>query len=163
MHHQNLFQLSRRLMAKARRFVVCCLLVALPVYGVSGTLVELLGPNHVHRATGASASVTDPMSGWVDMRRGFSTFTALRHVHTHSLFQRHHHDREDASVVAVDGGSLEGAAADDGGAGASAHLLALTGAVAVGEGERLRFPWPSAMPVAVLPWLADGPMRPPKS
>jgi hypothetical protein len=165
MNHQDLFQqLARRLTGRARRLVVCCLLVALPVYGASGTLVQLLGSDHVHRVTEAAARTTDALAGWVDMRRGATMAKAAGHVHTHSLFQRHHHDRADASVVSVDGGSLGGAAADDAGApDALVHVLALTDAVVVHEAGNLRFPWPSAAPAAALPWLAEGPLRPPKS
>lgn len=60
----------RPLSRTACQFLVWCLLVALPVFGVSSTLVELLGANHVQRIAARSLSHgdADVMRGWVDLR-----------------------------------------------------------------------------------------------
>lgn len=155
--------LSRRFRRTARPFVVWCLLVAVPVFGLSSTLVELLGANHVHRQVASAES--DAMSGWVDIRRASGVIT-VRHVHSHShsAFARHHHDRDDETVVALDGDGVQGESSDDGGAsgGAFSHVLALTDSSAFVAPSALRFAWLAATAAAALPWLADGPLRPPK-
>ena len=155
-------QLRRRFQRLARPFVAWCLLVAIPVFGLSGTMVELLGANHIHRQV-ASADL-GVMSGWIDMRRASGAIT-VPHVHTHShtAFARHHHDRDDDTVVALDGGAMQGDGADDGAtSGASQHVLALTDAVLVASPSPLRFAWLDAAAAAALPWMADVPLRPPK-
>lgn len=151
-----------------RRFVVWCLLVAVPVFGVSGTLVEMLGANHAHRAAATllSQGGGDVMHGWVDMRRASVAAGAPRgHSHAHSLFARHHHDHDDASVIALDGGLLQGEASDDGGAsnGSLSHIMALTDLASFALLSVSRFAWLDAAAAAAMPWTADGPMRPPKA
>lgn len=158
------FQRHHNLQA-ACRLVIWCLLVALPVFGVSGTLVELLGPLHVHRAALVTAPA-DPMAGWVDMRRA-AGLTTIRNVHghTHGLFARHHHDRVDADVVALDAGVLQADASDDGGAsgGSFSHVIAVTGVATFAASPSLRFNWQAATSAAALPWTAGGPLRPPRT
>lgn len=158
----------RLLKRSFRPLLTWCLLVAVPVYGVSGTLVELLGANHVHRQAALSVTVAkaDPMEGWVDMRRASSSSHGAQHDHSHSVFERHHHDQTDESVVALDGGPLQAStSSDDGGssAGSSVHLAALNEAGVPSSSSQLRFFWPAAAPAAAPRWTADGPTRPPKS
>lgn len=155
----------RHALQAARRLVIWCLLVAVPVFGVSGRLVELLGPLHVHRAALVS-SAADPMAGWIDMRRapGMTTVSHL-HSHSHGLFARHHHDRGDADVIALDAGLLHIDAPEDGGAsgGTSTHLMAMNDVAAFRALPALRFAWRAAAEPAAMPWTTDGPMRPPKT
>lgn len=83
-----------------RRIVAVWLLVALPAYGLSGTLVQMLGSAHTH----VQATPTDPMAGWQDFRRA-AAGGSHPHPHSHAAPQRHHHVHADTSVVAMDGGS----------------------------------------------------------
>lgn len=159
--HRYLWQTTRRLVA-------WCLLVAVPVFGVSGTLVEMLGANHAHRSSTISLSQggADVMHGWVDMRRAsIPTAVPRGHSHSHSVFARHHHDHDDDSVIALDGGLLQGEASDDGGAsnGSFSHVMALTDLASSALPSVSRFAWLDAAAAAAMPWTADGPMRPPKA
>ena len=93
---------SLRISRASHRLIVWCLLLALPLCGLSTRLVELLGSRHMHRAV----VVADAgMEGWQDFRRGGHHGTGAAHapVHSHGFFERHHHDRADDSVVALDG------------------------------------------------------------
>ena len=51
----------------AHRLAVWCLLVALPLYGVSAALVQLLGARHLHAAPAVHA--VGSLHGWHDLRR----------------------------------------------------------------------------------------------
>ena len=82
-----------------RGAVLWCLLVALPVYGLSATLVPLLGSMHLHHSSSAES---DPMAGWQDFRRAVHATTVVPQPHSHSIFQRHHHAHDDASVLSLD-------------------------------------------------------------
>lgn len=112
-------------MRKARHIVVGCMLFALAVYGFSTTIVQLLGATHIHRQTAVSA---DPMAGWVDIRRipyVARTTVSLGHTHTRSLFERHHHDVADETVLALEGPVTEGAAGDAGSSSTGSATLVL--------------------------------------
>lgn len=141
--------------------MVWCLLLAVPVYGVSGTLVELLGSAHVHRAGSLSVShdSADPMAGWVDMRRAAASVRTGPRVHSHAGLERHHHDRDDADVITLDGGAGDGGSSVE----SSAHVLAVgeVAAVAVPVGQR--FVWPEPAGASASPWWADAPARPPRA
>lgn len=88
-----------------RRRIVCCLLVALPLGGLSSSLVELLGPYHFHRQVQTSLSA---LADWQDFRRVDHAVTAGRPVAGHSALHRHHHAPSDVSVAAVGGRSGDG-------------------------------------------------------
>lgn len=107
-----------------RRALLGVLVLAVAVYGVSSTLVSLLGPNHVHR----SAANADPFSGWQDIRRVSGVRMVPLHDHSHDDLARHHHALNDASVAALDAGAgSDGAGGDDARrvAGAAVLVLAL--------------------------------------
>ncbi|MDQ2928025.1 MAG: hypothetical protein ABI330_08640 [Caldimonas sp.] len=105
-----------------RSLVVWCLLLALPYYGFSATATELLGANHVH----VDVASSDAMSGWIDFRRSdHLAEMSMPPRHTHSVFQRHHHDPSDTSVVSLDGASLGGAAGDGGSPTSGSVVLVL--------------------------------------
>ena len=82
-----------------RRLIVCCLLIALPLGGLSSVMVQMLGASHFHQL----ASPVGTMTGWQDFRRAAQLQAATPSVHAHSLFERHHHVRGEVSVVALDG------------------------------------------------------------
>lgn len=98
------------------------------LYGLSSTLLTLLGSNHVHR----TASSSDSMSGWQDFRRSSDSvrMTPLGHVHSHDDLARHHHAAYDTTVVPLDShASSDGGGSDDTSrlAGAVALVLAFAG------------------------------------
>lgn len=114
----------------ARWLLAWCLLIALPLCGLSWTLAQLLGPAHFHAIeTVAAAVAADPMQGWQDFRRvdhlGDPAFReraradahAQPDAHAHADPTRHHHrhDVETTSVVPIgaddhDANAGEGAA-----------------------------------------------------
>lgn len=138
-------QLHRQI-RKARHLVIWCLLLALPVYGFSSTIVQLLGATHTHRQVASSA---DPMAGWVDLRRGshvLNTTVSHQETHSHSLFERHHHDANDVTVLALDGPVTEGAASEAGSspAGSAALVLALAGELRIDPAGSAELEWTAA-------------------
>ncbi|MEO8280426.1 MAG: hypothetical protein ABI564_12095 [Ideonella sp.] len=154
----------------ALRLMVWCLLFAIPLYGFTGSLVQLLGNEHVHRSdftsvVSANAAIPTPGSGdfraLEDFRRLASGQGHAEHApgHSHDGFQRHHHDAADTSVIALDGG----ASPDEGGGAAAPHLLAFTAPVSFALPPLPPFRWPAALQSAVAPWIADSMERPPKA
>ncbi|MBA2722375.1 MAG: hypothetical protein H0W48_04540 [Methylibium sp.] len=89
-----------------RTLVLCCLLVALPVYGLAGSIAQWLGVQHSHDHGAVLAHAADPMAGWQDFRRIVAVGDATAHGHDHAALERHHHARGDASVNSLgsDGG-----------------------------------------------------------
>ena len=93
-----------------QRLLLWCLLLALPLEGMSAARAQMLGASHFHREAAVAASAMD---GWQDIRRMPHAAQEARPVHTHALFQRHHHSVDDATVVALDaegGNALSGEA-----------------------------------------------------
>lgn len=129
----------------ARHLVVWCLLVALPVYGLSGALVQMLGAQHVHLRMAAGQ---DSLAGWEDFRRSLPhrVAAATAHAHGHAAFERHHHAPDDASVSALGGTSSDDAGSSP--AGASALVLALAPQAPLPLPGATRADWPS---LALLP------------
>lgn len=82
-----------------RRCVLIALLVSLPLCGLAGSLSSLLGLNHHHRQVEGNVAALD---AWQDFRRENVGGVAPL-PHDHSLWQRHHHDQGDPTVVALDG------------------------------------------------------------
>ena len=115
------------LLGSARRLIIWCLLAAVPLCGLSTTLAQVVGPNHVHRS---AASAVDSMAGWNDFRRTQQVTTVLPKPHSHSIFERHQHERDDASVVALDhaAGDATGSAETSTSACAGALSFALASA-----------------------------------
>lgn len=100
-------------------------MVAVAVCGLSTTLLRVVGPKHVHTA---AAAVSDPMAQWRDFRRTAQIPAAQPRPHTHSIFQRHHHEHDDTSVVTLDRAGTDATASAD--AGASALGMSLVFALA---------------------------------
>lgn len=131
------------------RLVVWYLLIALPVYGLSATLVQLLGASHVHVRTVQAAASLD---GWHDFRRAVARTErhAAVHLHAHAAFARHRHARDDVSVVALDAraGDHGAAAADASSSDGSATLVfALAGTAEPCQPYSRLVGWPRAEPV----------------
>lgn len=95
----------------ALRWVVWCLLFALPVLGLSSVAVGLLGASHHHLEAQRSASA---IGSWQDFRRTVHALPSPPADHAHAALLRHHHAGGDASVLALDssaGDALQGEAA----------------------------------------------------
>jgi hypothetical protein len=162
--------LTRRIQAS----LVWVLMVALPVYGGSGVLLHLLGAPHRHQAVETvdeSAPLVDTLLARVlgestmELVAQFKARTAFvsphkvhRHTpgtpeHSHGLFERHHHDAGDDSVVALGaltpGGDLSGDAASAA-VGSATLALGLTGSFVFPVQKSVAGPWPVAH---------DGPWR----
>ena len=108
--------------------ILWLLMAAVPLCGLSGAVVELLGMKHFHQQ--AASGTVDPMAGWRDFRRALPAVGVESYGHAHTAVQRHHHATVDATVVALDGGLSEGPWGGEGGVSAAAaatHMLALLG------------------------------------
>lgn len=156
------------------RLLVWLLLFALPVYGSSGVLLQLLGPQHRHVEVTPDA---DPrpaptLQDWLGPQLSAMLETVraqralLRHVaeaqphhHHHGLFERHHHHAGDDSVVALGDAHAAGDAASDGSAAsAGGGLLAmgpLTAGLVLAAVER-RGDWPR---ISAGHWRSHAPGR----
>jgi hypothetical protein len=135
--------ITAALRASLRRWVLCCLLVALPIYGLSGTLVQLLGPMHFHVAP-ASAPVTLAVDLTLDTAATSHLTPDQLHElsHRQEAFTRHFHAAADASVVVLDAAGEAGAL--DGGASASGSaclVLAIADLPRLGEPSCAPLPW----------------------
>lgn len=89
-----------------RRLIACCLLIALPVGGLSSVMVQMLGASHFHPLASPLGTI-GTMNGWQDFRRAAHLQDATPWVHAHALFDRHHHAPGDATVVALDGANAD--------------------------------------------------------
>ena len=133
-------------MSPVRRWVVWCLIFALPICGESSTIAAMLGARHFHAMKSAHALASPSHAVLVDFRRGDQVAQALSASHDHSWLRRHHHAAADDSVMALDAvtgdvNANNGAAGID---GAVVLVLAWFGRIA---------PWPAhtragAWPVA---------------
>lgn len=165
----------RQLERTARSLIIWCLLAAVPIYGLSGTIVELLGARHVHATpvlSAVAADTDDVMRGWQDFRRatagmghGHQHASDGSHepAHDHSALERHHHDRADASVVALDGGPADAAHADEGGSATATHLLALSSVVLPAPAADDQGSWLAVTPPRVATRQPDALERPPRT
>jgi hypothetical protein len=165
---------SRLDRSAARRPGVWLLLFALALQGYAGAVVQLLGPMHHHDRGGTSAvALSDRLHLWLDALQAWHDEPHVRggvpglpkhdgSTHRHTLFERHHHDRHDASVVAVDAGAIDEAMTEA--ATASGSFAAAPG-LAVGLLLRTatsRASW--GLPVQARAWqdaAARRPERPP--
>ncbi|MEO6746360.1 MAG: hypothetical protein ABIN08_17915 [Caldimonas sp.] len=73
------------------------LLVALPLFGLSGVLAQLLGTTHVHRPATIHVNA---LEGWQDFRR-IAGSPVSRVTHSHAFWQKHQHGVADKTVVAL--------------------------------------------------------------
>ena len=144
-----------------RLWVLTVLLVALPVYGLSGTLLELLGSHHRHQQADRVATAMD---GWQDFRRS-ATVHVEPQPHGHLLWQRHQHDRFDASVIYLDGPAQNASTEDTTSAAtvASALWTALWSAIEIHVPPGVWVPWPGDRSARVATVSVEPLDRPPNS
>ena len=165
-----LFTPLQRQMRETRHWVVGCLLLALTAYGISSTLVQLLGVTHSHRSV---ASTVKPLQAWVDGRSAprftKSIFThrqsqgqshtqlhtqsqSQSHTqsHAHSLLERHHHGADDETVLALERPVKESALSEASSGsssftvGSAALVLALADELLFDPDGTARFGWTTA-------------------
>jgi hypothetical protein len=110
-----------------RQLVIWALACALPINSISTVLSHLLGSQHRHSISVLAADMTpglnvhsliqalvgDDAMDMIDAYHAHEQslrppepaavhgMTAQEHAHAHSLFQRHHHDPTDGTVVAI--------------------------------------------------------------
>lgn len=177
----------------ARRLVLCCLLLALPVYGLSSVLVQLLGAQHRHQSAGSPADGNrdaGPLgTGWEQRFRAAmahesgpvarqdgdaplqtAAYPAAHSAappalqtaaapHDHGVFERHHHDGDDASVVPLGASLPAGEVSTDAGnagAGSATLPLALAGGLLLALPRAAPCCWPRA---GTAPWQSRPPER----
>jgi len=151
------------------RAVLWLLLLALPVYGCAGVLLQMLGPAHRHAVP--LRAVVAPSLGVDWLLKRFSQWQAYAHEqahanghfvhpHQHTLFERHHHAADDTSVVTLGGSAAVDDLAAELGAAASAGSASLPMGLAVA----LRVPAPACMagrrtPPLLAMWRSADPRR----
>jgi len=161
--------LSRTSLHLARQIVLWTMLLALPVYGCSATLLHILGPVHRHAATTTTTALEGershgaPHSGlarlvasWKEWQASAHTRThhagvaAHDHEHRHDGFERHHH---------APGGDVVALGAQDTGSGNADDLSAAAGVgsatLPLGLAAALLVPRPF---VRMHRWLVAGPV-----
>jgi hypothetical protein len=141
--------------------VLMALLVSLPVYGLSGTLLDLLGSHHRHRqADRVAASMDD----WQDFRRSDAVHVEPQ-PHSHFSWQRHHHDRSDASVVALDEAAHDASNEETASSAtvASAMWTTVWNAIEIHAPSGVWVAWPGDRAARVATLAVDPLDRPPNS
>lgn len=149
----------------ALRLAAWLLLFALAIQGCGRVVVQALGTAHMHRTAVAEAgeSVRQPHApsllgeflAWREARhdllRTHGSFKATLPEpvgHRHDGLQRHHHDADDATVLALDGPSAHADAANDSGTQGQPGALNLPWGPAVEHplfgSEAAQAAWPSA-------------------
>ncbi len=105
--------------------VLLCVLVAVSLYGVTSTVVTLLGSYHTHTSADASEAAGMVLEDFRRVGHAYDTLGLARphtHTHTHAeshlSLQRHHHDDYDTTVQSIDA-----AAEDPVGDGAAASAI----------------------------------------
>lgn len=161
-----------------RRLIVWCLLVSVPLYGFSASLIAVLGSTHVHVGSVQVAALVEPPPAAVnrdsagngsmlileDFRRVSSAHPPTLHAHSHSAFERHHHAPDDATVRSLDGGHHGGAGSDEGGGSTTlSHVLALSDIAAFAVPALPAFAWTASTGSALDPWMGEGLERPPRA
>lgn len=145
-----------RLLRPALRWVVWCLLIALPVLGLSSAAVGLLGVSHHHSEAQRSASA---MGAWQDFRRTAHAPPSQLAEHSHASLLRHHHAGGDASVVALDSDAAD---ALQGEAAPVTLMFALGALDDTRHAPPVDVRWPGAVPGAIHPAHARRLERPPQ-
>lgn len=151
-------------MSRRRAWVVWVLLLAVPACGLAGVAAGLFGSSHRHHSA-LAASEGIERAGLHDFRRMADATVTARIAHDHSVWQRHQHDRSDASVVSLDGQAQEESLSD------RVSTYSGSDALGTGAGEEIAVPeaaeigrcWPRAAACA-LAWFVVVPLeRPPKA
>ena len=134
-------------MSPFRRWVVWCLVFALPICSASSTLAAMLGARHFHAATAARAPDRLAPAVLVDFRRSSEVAPAPTAPHLHSWLARHHHGAADDSVMALDAATGDANASGGGGSatdGAPVLVLAWLARIAPWPVDTLAGAWPVA-------------------
>ena len=127
-----------------RRLIVWCLLFALPVYGLSSSVVVLLGFKHFHPSVAPELAAPGALA---DFRRIGQAVDTAPAAHAHTSFARHHHAPTDASATAVDAAADGESMSGESGSGGSVHqVVALLGAVHFRQPEARSFDWLAPAP-----------------
>lgn len=139
------FSVRRRLQIA----LVWCLLVSLPLMGLSSALTGLLGPQHFHRDALVRSAPPLQLISWLRQVPVLAELRAMRqraHAESHrtgeahSHLSRHHHEASDTSVVELDGGgAAEGAATAE---PVGLPLLALATGIRLWLIDGLSLAWP---------------------
>ena len=141
MRHRPRPHIADRAVAALRRHgFVWLLLLALPLHGLSAAMIGLLGQRHFHEAVQHD----------------------VHHAQAHAALQRHHHGRDDASVVAFDPPSLDGVLADAGASGAAPSMLAPPPGARIAARTTGHTPWSARDTGRFVSWSSQPPERPPK-
>ena len=145
-----------------KRWVLWCLLLALPLGGLSAATAQMLGAKHLHR--GMAVVVVSSMDGWQDFRRSPHLSDTPRPAHPHAGFQRHHHGIDDATVVALDAQVGE-SPADVGSGTACAIWLVFSpsGGLDVPQADLMRSSWRRPAVMAIQSCDAKRLERPPQA
>ena len=131
-------------MYPVRRLIVWCLLFALPVYGLSSSVVALLGFKHFHTSVASELAAPGVLA---DFRRTAQAVNTAPAAQAHTWFARHHHAPTDASATAVDAAADGESLSGESGSGGSVHqVVALLGAVHFRQPEARSFDWLAAPP-----------------
>lgn len=120
-----------------RLLVMWLLAFVLPLQGAAVALFATKGPAHLHKIATTAPLVLEDLRRWKPAMATIARVTpALGHVHASAVAQRHHHARDDGSVVRVPDDTAD---ADEAlGASAAPSMLALIpAAVAWGTPERV--------------------------
>lgn len=149
---------DRAVAALRRRGMVWLLLLVLPLHGLSAALIGLLGQRHFHAAVPTHALGRVLWQGQIEDPRPDTT----AHAHAHAALERHHHARDDASVIALDPAVADDAMADAGTTGASPSMLAPPPSARLAPRSIGRVPWQSADTGRFVSWSSQPPERPPK-
>ena len=108
--------------------VVCCVLVAISLFGLSSTLVSLLGTNHVHTRQARIDSETLVLEDFRRVAHHGRMTARPSQEHLHSLWQRHRHEAADPSVQSCAAAAANDSLSGDVSASALAAIVLMAGA-----------------------------------
>lgn len=130
MHRALLVERTTRLL------VTWLLALVLPLQGAALGVYAAKGPSHLHKAVAAHPLVLEDLRRWKPAAAAESRVAArIGHVHASAVAERHHHSRDDGSVMAH---ADETADADEALGSATPSVLALLPAAGVwGSPERV--------------------------
>lgn len=130
--------------------MACCVLVAVAIFGLTSTLVALLGTNHTHTRQARVDSATLVLEDFRRVAHHGGVTSRPSHEHFQSVWQRHRHDDSDSSVLSLDAGASNESLAGDTTASAFTAIVLMACAA-----EGLAVPDPSGS----LTWPLSGAQR----
>lgn len=102
--------------------VLWCVLAALSLSGVTSVVVTLLGSHHTHTSDDVDEAAGMVLEDFRRLDRGYEALSLAR-ARAHTVLQRHHHDRHDATVHSLDAAAEE--SVGDGAAASAIGVLAM--------------------------------------